>query len=110
MTMVANLSGNPGLLIQPDATERRPSPTSDTARDALRPDRPSSSSSAAPQILDNDSIARRVEALNESEGVRQRVNPEQLPLRSQQALSTFAEVEASGDDSAGELVGLDMRV
>ncbi|MDX1589108.1 MAG: hypothetical protein R3296_09230 [Oleiphilaceae bacterium] len=108
--MIGGLPGNNLAPLLPDGGQetrpRRLPPTPEG--DPRASDRPTQQPG---QILNNEVIRRRVEALGALENGRlQTLDPQQLPLRNQEALATFAAVAAGSDSDEGELVGLDLRV
>jgi|GEM_PF-2015138 len=111
--MIGGIPGNNTFPVLPDSSgetrTRRAVPSAESGR---ADDNPARRGDNGPgQVFNAESIARRVEALNEAEGVILRpMDQSDLPLRNQQAMATFAAIDATGNDDDGELVGLDLRV
>ncbi len=112
--MVGGVSGNTPIIIAPErgADNRRPNPQPppEPARREV-PAQADFDNQTARQ-LEDAARTRRVSGAGEAEPVRlQSRDQNQLPLRGQEALSTYGNVAAGGEEGqGGELVGIDLRV
>ena len=112
--MVGGVSGNTPIIIAPERGADSRRPNTQPAPDPVRREVPAQADfdSQTARQLEDAARARRVPASGESEPIRlQSRDQNQLPLRGQEALSTYGSVASGGDEAdGGELVGIDLRV
>jgi len=106
----------------PGSSQGLPRPVNDSARPSVAlpakdtetvPDRTAQAPAADPGQGSGRQPERRVEARQAAEDVRlETFRADEMPLQTSRALSVFAAVAASGDDSArsGNLAGIDLLV
>jgi len=106
----------------PGSTQGLPRPVSDSTRPSVAipardtetvPDRTAQAPAADPGRSADSQPERRVEARQAAEDVRlETFRADEMPLQTSKALSVFAAVAATGDDSAqsGSLAGIDLLV
>jgi len=113
--MIGGASGNTPIPLPPDVTRGRSGVPDSNARPQPAPD----NANARDGTRRGDEVAdpqrpRRTNPSGETETVRLRSQDQSgLSRRSQQALATFQQVEASDDpddNEGGELLGVDVRV
>ena len=109
--MIGGVSGNTPLPVAPDATRGR-APARDPGTNGPPPAAETRSGDQFPESVSNPERFRRATPSSEGETVRLRLMDDgALSRRSQEALATYGQVGAdAGDDSGGELLGVDVRV
>ena len=104
-------SGNNSPVRERSDVARAPASAPDRNAEGVRRDLADGRGETAAPRLDNETLARRVEARRASEDARlERFRADELPLATSRALSTFTDIAARGDTGENGLAGIDILV